>query len=80
MGLAARNLSRTLEDSGTCVVALVPWSAAGAYASGVLGIPTLTYLPYAFFCFFSVLMALVCGATGFGIMTLEQEAAKAKKE
>lgn len=80
MGLAARNLSRTLEDSGTCVVALVPWSAAGAYASGVLGIPTLTYLPYAFFCFFSVCMAMVCGATGFGIMTLEQEAALDKKE
>lgn len=78
MGLAARNLSRTLEDSGTCVVALIPWSAAGAYASGALGIATIDYLPYAFFCFFSVIMALVCAGTGFGIMTLEQEEQKKK--
>lgn len=29
-GLAAKNLSRTLEDAGTVFVPLVPWSAAGA--------------------------------------------------
>ena len=78
-GLAARNLSRTLEDCGTCVVALVPWSAAGVYAAGVLGVPTTEYLPFAFFGMFSVVMAFVCAATGFGIMTLDQEAEKAKK-
>lgn len=78
-GLAARNLSRTLEDCGTCVVALVPWSAAGVYATGVLGIPTIEYMPFAFFGIFSVIMAFVCAATGFGIMTLDQEAEKRKK-
>jgi len=79
MGLAARNLSRTLEDCGTCVVALIPWSAAGAYCSGVLGVSTLEYLPYSFFGFFSVLMALVCALTGYGIMTLEDEKKKKKQ-
>ena len=79
-GLAARNLSRTLEDCGTCVVALIPWSAAGVYATGVLGIPTVEYLPFAFFGIFSVIMAFVCAATGFGIMTLEQEAEIEKKK
>ena len=72
-GLAARNLSRTLEDCGTCVVALIPWSAAGAYCAGVLGVSTVEYLPYSFFGFFSVLMALVCAITGYGILTLENE-------
>lgn len=75
-GLAARNLSRTLEDCGTCVVALVPWSAAGAYCAGTLGISTLEYLPYCFFSFGSVAMALICAFTGFGVMTLEQEKQK----
>ena len=79
MGYAAKNLSRTLEDSGTCVVALIPWSAAGAYAAGALGVPTMEYMPFAFFCFFSTLMALVCGATGFGIKTLEEEEKPSKK-
>ncbi len=72
-GLAARNLSRTLEDCGTCVVALIPWSAAGAYCAGVLGVSTVEYLPYSFFGFFSVLMALVCAISGYGILTLEDE-------
>ena len=71
MGLASRNLSRTLEDCGTCVVALIPWSAAGAYCAGVLGVPVLEYLPYSFFGFFSVLMALICAITGYGILSLD---------
>ena len=79
MGLAARNLSRTLEDCGTCVVALIPWSAAGAYCAGVLGVPTIEYLPYSFFGFFSVFMALFCTVTGYGILTLEDEQKKNKK-
>lgn len=79
MGLAARNLSRTLEDCGTCVVALIPWSAAGAYCAGVLGVPTIEYLPYSFFGFFSVFMALFCAVTGYGILTLEDEQKKSKK-
>lgn len=72
-GLAPRNLSRTLEDCGTCVVALVPWSAAGAYCAGTLGISTLDYLPYCFFSFGSVCMAFICAVTGFGIVSLDKE-------
>ncbi|OUO93262.1 Na+/H+ antiporter NhaC [Cloacibacillus sp. An23] len=79
MGFAARNLSRTLEDCGTCVVALIPWSAAGAYCSGVLGVATLDYLPYCFFGFASVTMAFICAMTGFGVMTLDQEKALQNK-
>lgn len=83
-GLAARNLSRTLEDCGTCVVALIPWSAAGAYTTGALGIATTAYAPYTFFGYFSVVMALVCAATGYGILTLQKEeeknARRAEKE
>ncbi len=78
-GLAARNLSRTLEDCGTCVVALVPWSAAGAYCTGVLGVPTSEYFLYSFFGFGSILMALITAMTGFGIMTLAQEQKRKKK-
>ena len=40
-------LSRTLEDGGTIFSFLVPWSAAAIYSSGVLGVSTLQYLPYA---------------------------------
>ncbi|NIW38904.1 MAG: Na+/H+ antiporter NhaC, partial [Gemmatimonadetes bacterium] len=45
--LAAKNLSRTLEDSGTVVVPLIPWSAAGVFMAATLDVPTLSYLPWA---------------------------------
>lgn len=57
-GLAPENLSRTLEDSGTVTSVLVPWNTCGAYQSGVLGVDTLAYLPYAFFNLLSPLMTL----------------------
>ncbi len=58
MGLAPENLSRTLEDSGTVTSVLVPWNTCGAYHSTVLGVPTLTYLPFAFFNYISPLMTM----------------------
>lgn len=58
-GLAPENLSRTLEDSGTVTSALIPWNTCGAYQSGVLGIGTLEYLPYAVFNYVSPFMTLL---------------------
>ncbi|MEM9326261.1 MAG: Na+/H+ antiporter NhaC [Bacteroidota bacterium] len=57
-GLAPENLSRTLEDSGTVTSVLVPWNTCGAYHSNVLGVATLTYLPYCFFNLISPLMTI----------------------
>ncbi len=67
MGLAAKNLSRTLEDSGTVIVPIVPWSIAGVYMAGTLGVPTVDYAPFAFMCYLGVAMALIYGFTGFAI-------------
>ncbi|HEV7347776.1 Na+/H+ antiporter NhaC [Telluribacter sp.] len=64
-GLAPENLSRSLEDSGTVTSVLVPWNTCGAYQSGVLGVATLDYAPYAFFNIISPFMTLIFA--GFGI-------------
>jgi len=66
-GLAPQVLSRTLEDSGTVTSALVPWNTCGAYMSGVLGVATLTYLPFCFFNLLSPLMTVLHAALGFRI-------------
>ncbi|WP_394219927.1 Na+/H+ antiporter NhaC [Halobacillus trueperi] len=63
-GLARKNLSRTLEDAGTVINPLVPWSVCGVFLSGVLGVPVLEYLPFAFFCLLSPLLTLLFGLTG----------------
>ena len=66
-GLAAKNLSRTTEDSGTVVVPLVPWSIAGVFMAGTLGVETLAYLPWAVMCYSGFVFALIYGFTGFAI-------------
>lgn len=66
-GLAAKNLSRTTEDSGTVIVPLVPWSIAGVFMAGTLGVDTLDYLPWAVMCYSGFIFALIYGFTGFAI-------------
>lgn len=70
--LAPTNLSRLAADSGTVTSPLVPWNSCGAFMGAVLGVPTLLYLPYAFFNIASPLLDLVYGFTGFKIERLDQ--------
>lgn len=72
-GLAAENLSRALEDSGTVTSALVPWNTCGAYHAGVLGVATGTYLPFAFFNLISPLMTILYGYMGWKINPLRKK-------
>ena len=65
--LAAKNLSRTTEDSGTVVVPLIPWSMAGVFMSGTLGVSTFAYLPWCFMNYLGFVFALIYGFTGFTI-------------
>lgn len=58
-GLAPENLSRTLEDSGTVTSVLIPWNTCGAFHASVLGVATITYAPYAFFCIISPIMTII---------------------
>lgn len=66
-GLAPENLSRTLEDSGTVTSVLVPWNTCGAFHAGVLGIATLSYAPWAFFCIISPVMTMAFAWLGVRI-------------
>jgi NhaC family Na+:H+ antiporter len=69
-GLAPRMLSRTVEDTGTVTSPLVPWNSCGAYMTGVLGVSTMQYLPYAFFNILNPLVALLYAFTGVRIERL----------
>lgn len=70
--LEPKNLSRTLEDAGTCAVPIVPWSVAGTYMAATLGVPTISYLPWAILCYSSMIFAIVFGYTGFGIAKIKK--------
>jgi NhaC family Na+:H+ antiporter len=63
--LAPRMLSRTVEDTGTVTSPLIPWNSCGAYMTGVLGVSTLQYAPWAVFNYLNPLVALGYALTGF---------------
>ncbi|MFY7919223.1 MAG: Na+/H+ antiporter NhaC family protein, partial [Chryseotalea sp.] len=58
-GIKPEVLSRTLEDSGTVTSVLIPWNTCGATQAKVLGVSTMAYAPYAFFCIISPLMTVL---------------------
>jgi NhaC family Na+:H+ antiporter len=60
-------LSRTVEDTGTVTSPLVPWNSCGAYMTGVLGVPTMKYLPYAFFNILNPIIALTFAFVGYRV-------------
>ena len=67
MNVASQNLSRTLEDAGTCAVPIIPWSITGIYLSTTVGVPTLDYLPWAILCYSSMIFALIFAFLDFKI-------------
>jgi len=62
--LASKNLSRIIEEAGGIIVPLIPWSMAGVYVTGTLGVSPFEYLPWAFMNYFSVIILLIYGITG----------------
>lgn len=72
-GYESRLLSRTCEDSATVTSVLIPWNTCGMTQSTVLGVPTITYLPYCFFNLISPLMSIIVAAIGWRIYQTRQE-------
>ncbi len=73
MDISRRVLSRTLEDSGTVIVPLVPWSAAALYLTSVLGISPSGYLPWAVVCYSGFAAAWLYGFTGIAMWSSEKK-------
>ncbi len=70
-GLKPEVLSRTLEDGGTVTSVLVPWNTGGATQSRVLGVPTLTYLPFCFFNLISPVMTILIASLNYRIRRID---------
>ena len=66
-GLAPKNLSRCVVNSGCTVSPLVPWSNCGAFMAATLGVATLSYAPFAFSCYLTPIISIIIGFIGFTI-------------
>lgn len=67
--LEERLLSRSVEDSATVTSVLIPWNSCGMTQATVLGVATLSYLPYCIFNLVSPLMSILVAATGYKIFS-----------
>ena len=70
-GLKPQVLSRTLEDSGTVTSVLIPWNTCGATQAAVLGVATMAYAPFTFFCILSPIMTILFGYLNIKIARYE---------
>lgn len=65
--IAPENLSRTLEDAGTFGAVLIPWNSNAIYASQMLGVAPLAFIPYCFLNYLTPIIDLIYAKTGFTI-------------
>lgn len=66
-GVKPQLLGRTIEDSVSVTSVLIPWNSCGLTQSAVLGVATLTYLPFCIFNIMSPLMTLIMAWTGWRV-------------
>ncbi len=68
MGLSRNLLSRCQEDGGTLFSPLVPWSSCGVYHAGMLGVSTISYLPFCFTNILNPIISLLTASWGGNII------------
>ena len=66
-------LSRTMEDSGTMVGAVIPWDVAALYYASVLGVSMVDYGPYTFIAWMTPFVSVACGYLGIGVFRKTQK-------
>lgn len=72
--LERKLLSRSVEDSATVTSVLIPWNSCGMTQSTVLGVSTLTYLPYCIFNLASPIISVLVAAIGYKIKKSNNDA------
>ncbi|MFA6872171.1 MAG: Na+/H+ antiporter NhaC family protein [Bacteroidaceae bacterium] len=72
-GYESRLLSRTTEDAVTVTSVLIPWNTCGMTQATILGVPTLTYLPYCIFNIVSPIMSIFIAAIGYKIVCIYEK-------
>ena len=70
-GLAAKNLSRVLEDAGTITSPLIGWNTCGATMAAALTVSAGQYWMFCFFNLINPVISVVLGLTGWTIAKTE---------
>jgi len=67
MGVKRKVLSRSLEDTGTMMENMAPWTPSGVFMASALGVATLDYAPWQFLSISNLFIAYFFAFTGVAI-------------
>lgn len=73
MKLAPQNLSRILEDAGTVVSPIIPWTTCAITMSSFMGVPAISYAPWAILCWINPFVSAFYAITGISVTKLTDE-------
>ena len=73
MKIPRKVLSRSIEDAGTMLENLAPWTPSGIFMASTLGVTALEYAPYQFMSIVNILLAYILAMTGIGCFYKEIE-------
>ena len=64
MKINRKVLSRSLEDAGTMMENLAPWTPSGIFMAGALGVSVIEYAPFQFISWINIVIAYIFAFTG----------------
>jgi NhaC family Na+:H+ antiporter len=64
VGLRRSMLSRATEEGATLTTTIIPWTTAGAFMAATLGVPTISYLPFALLNWINPLLSIILSHLG----------------
>ena len=74
LGLSKKNLLRVLQTGSTLGVILIPWTSGSVYASTVLGLEPLTFIPYLVWIYAAIIINVIMGYIGKFVIPAEKDA------
>jgi NhaC family Na+:H+ antiporter len=67
LGIDRKVLSRSLEDTGTMMENMAPWTPSGVFMASALGVSALEYAPWQFLSLTNIIVAYLFAITGIAI-------------
>ncbi|MDC4233923.1 hypothetical protein M3T53_09475 [Actinomyces sp. B33] len=77
-GVPRKVLSRSIEDYGTFIEPMLPWTTTGIYMVTTLGVAYVDYLPFMFLQIINFIIAPVLAITGIGCFYSDRRKAAAR--
>jgi NhaC family Na+:H+ antiporter len=80
MKIPRKVLSRSLEDAGTMIENLFPWTPSGIFMASTLGVSVFEYVPFQFLSLINIAIAFIFAFTGIACFLPKKSSVDEKKQ